>query len=492
VASVNPYRCDGAQRPLEPTAPSVPVVSRLFALVRSDCIVGYGGSFGADRWGFPLAASVDLPRSVHCENSMKALFVPFGPSLAHVSRCLTIAEAWCTQGHTAIFAVGTERVEMVQNAGYETHPLPEVPGDVFRADQGFRWLTREYVEQNITGEQDILANAQPDVVVLDFRFTTALSAHLAGLPSVSIVHGNALRLAQQPRETAQLLLGDSKNMSGIAALRLGVMRQLFPMGFQLFMRSAVRSVNVMRRKHGLQPVNSPFELLLGDEIIVADIPSLLPSELPPNCTIVGPLMWSGWTQPAPWLDELDTQPLIYVTMGSTVEAQSTLVKIIDALGNAPYNVIVSTGGLSLPTNLGLPSHIRVFSTVPGEAVVKRSVAVIHHGGHGTLMQVLKAGVPSVMLPANPDQILVAQQVQALGAGRTLWRTNGLPLDNKVLDEMTSNRIRGLIDEVITDQDCARACEMLKREIERYQDKSVCVTILERAAIAEPGPRQNAG
>lgn len=415
---------------------------------------------------------------------MKALFVPFGPSLAHVSRCLAIAEAWSTQGHTAVFAVGSERVEMVQSAGFETRSLPEVPGEVFRADQGLRWLTRRYVEQNVKRERTILADVQPDVVVFDFRFTSALSAHLAGLPSVSIVHGNALRLALQPRETAQLLLGDSQNARGAVAVRLRVMRRIFPIVFRLMMQSAVRPVNVMLRKHGLQPVNSPFELLLGDETIVADIPSLLPSELPSNCSIVGPLMWSGWAQPAPWLDELDTQPLVYVTMGSTVEAQSALVKIIDALRHAPYNVVVSTGSLSLPGELRLPPHICVFSTVPGEAVIRRSIAVIYHGGHETLMQVLKAGVPSLVLPANPDQVLVAQQVQALGAGHTLWRTNGLPVGNGFLDRVTSTQIRRAVDDLIADQDCVRACKVLGQEIERYDGATASAGVLERAATPD--------
>jgi UDP:flavonoid glycosyltransferase YjiC (YdhE family) len=411
---------------------------------------------------------------------MRALFVPFAPSLAHVSRCLAVAEAWCTQGHTAMFAVGTERVQMVKNAGFDAFPLPEVPGEVFRTDRGFRWLTRKYIEQNIKNEQRILAEKQPDAVVFDFRFTTALSAHLTGLPSVSIAHGNALRLALQPGKTAQCLIGDSRDMRGIAALRVRVMRRLFPVGFRLVMRAIVRPVNAMRKGYGLPPVNSPFELLLGDEVLVADIPSLLPSTLPANCRIVGPLMWSGWRQTAPWLDELDkTRPLIYVTMGSTVEARSALVKIIDALRDAAYNVIVSTGNLSLPSELNLPSHIRVFSTVPGETVIQRSIAVIHHGGHGTLMQVLKAGVPSLILPANPDQILVAQQVQALGAGHTLWHANGSVLGSRVLANMTSDQIRDNIERLIADQDCVHTCRVLRREVERYQGALTAANTLER-------------
>jgi UDP:flavonoid glycosyltransferase YjiC (YdhE family) len=433
------------------------------------------------------AGAADFPTTavvleILLRKTMKALFVPFAPSLAHVSRCLAVAEAWRAQGYTAMFAVGTERVQMVKKAGFVAHPLPEVPGEVFRTGQGFRWLNRKYIEQNMASEQRILAEMQPAVVVFDFRFTTALSAHLAGIPSVSIVHGNALRLALQPGMTAQLLIGDSRDLRGIAALRLRVMRALFPIGFRLAMRAIVRPVNAMRKGYGLQPVKSPFELLLGDEVLVADIPSLLPAPLPSNCHIVGPLMWSGWTQPLPWLDELeDASPLIYVTMGSTVEAQPALIKIIEALRDSAYTVVVSTGNLTLPSELSLPAHMHVFSTVPGETVIQRSRAVIHHGGHGTLMQVLKAGVPSLILPANPDQILVAQQVQALGAGYTLWHPNGSVLGSRILEKMTSAQIRNSLEGLIADQDCVRTCRVLRQEIERYQGAITAANTIEKIA-----------
>jgi MGT family glycosyltransferase len=251
------------------------------------------------------------------------------------------------------------------------------------------------------------------------------------------------------------------------------------------MRTISRRFAPTLKAHGLPSVNSPFDLLLGDEILLADILALLPPELPSSCHVVGPLSWSGWAQPAPWLGEFDAQPLIYVTMGSTVEAQSVLVKIIDALRDAPYNVVVSTGSLSLPADLELPSHIRVFSTVPGAAVVRRSAAVIHHGGHETLLQALAAGVPSLIAPANADQILVAQQAQALGIGHSLWRPSGLPLGSRTLDEMTPTQIRREIDDLIADQDCVRTCKALKREIEACRGAAAAAEILERIVKAQP-------
>lgn len=417
---------------------------------------------------------------------MKALFVPFAPSLAHVSRCLAVAEAWRDRGHVAIFAIGAERSALVHTAGFETRPVPEVAGAVFRTDRGLRWFSPTYFSDNLAAEQAILVEVDPDIVAFDFRFTTSLSARLAGRPAVSILHGNALRLALHPRETAQLLIGDPGLAHGIAVLRVLVLRQLFPIVFALIMRVVARRWAPLLKTYGRPPVNSPFELLLGDEMLVADLPDLLPPKLPAHTYIVGPLMWSGWEQPASWLDEFDNRPLVYVTMGSTVEAQAVLVKIIDALREGPYNVVVSTGNVTLPSGLELPPHIRAFPTVPGTVVMSRSVAVVHLGGHGTLMQALSAGVPSLILPVNPDQILVARQAQALDIGYCPWQMGSLPIDPRWQRALTPAEIRGAIDNVIRDQKYARACQTFRSKLSSYRGATSAAEILEGIARAATG------
>lgn len=391
---------------------------------------------------------------------MRALFVPFAPSLAHVSRCLAVAEAWRANKHAAVFALGRERVDLVRSAGFETRILPEVSSAAFRT-WGFRWLTPEYFLENMKAEQEILAEVAPDVVVHDFRFTTTASARLAALPSVSIVHGNALRLALHPRETARLLVGEPGDLTGLASLRLRVMRRVFPLIFEFIMRKLARRFAPALKRHSLPAVKSLFEFLMGDHILAADLPGMLPAALPPHAHVVGPLLWSGWSQPAPWLDELDARPLVYVTMGSTVEARSVLAGIIDALRDAPYNVVLTTGDLSLTANLHMPSHVRVFSTLPGATVMRYSVVALHHGGHETLMQALAAGVPSLMLPINPDQILVARQAHLMGLGRSLWRVGDMPM---VPRARTPGEIRRSVDDLIADRDCARNCRAVQQQI----------------------------
>jgi UDP:flavonoid glycosyltransferase YjiC (YdhE family) len=90
-------------------------------------------------------------------------------------------------------------------------------------------------------------------------------------------------------------------------------------------------------------------------------------------------------------------------------------------------------------------------------------------------------VPSLALPTNPDQILVAQQARALEVGHIMWHAKGLPLGNKALNEMTKSQIRHAIDGITADQDCARTCKALGREMKSYQGGTKAVTILERAA-----------
>jgi UDP:flavonoid glycosyltransferase YjiC (YdhE family) len=72
---------------------------------------------------------------------MKVLLVPFAPSLAHVGRCLAMAEILKAAGFQILFAIGPERISMIQKAGFETRPLPEVSGAAFRSERGFGWLT---------------------------------------------------------------------------------------------------------------------------------------------------------------------------------------------------------------------------------------------------------------------------------------------------------------------------------------------------------------
>jgi UDP:flavonoid glycosyltransferase YjiC (YdhE family) len=54
-------------------------------------------------------------------------------------------------------------------------------------------------------------------------------------------------------------------------------------------------------------------------------------------------------------------------------------------------------------------------------VLPNASLVVSHGGHGTSMAALAYGLPLLFLPMFGDQRMVANAVEASGAGRTLAR-----------------------------------------------------------------------
>lgn len=408
---------------------------------------------------------------------MRILFIPFAPSLAHVSRCLAVAKVMAAHGHDCLFAIGDESRQLVQQARFRTHSLPEVSSLAFRNDRGFRWLTEEYFLRNMDAEKKIIDETDPDTIVFDFRFTTALSARIKGKRSIGILHGNALSLALDTKKCAENIISGNVTYSAGLSLRNKIVQFLFPRVFTLILRKVAHRVNPLLKAHGVKKITNPFALLFGDENIVADIPELIMTRLPDHCHLVGPLLWKGWEKrDSISFEELDSRPIIYVTMGSTVEAQPVLYTIIESLVDTPYTVFIGKGNLDL-TIRALPQNIHLHSVLPGKTMAQRSALVIHHGGHETLMQALSVGTPSLIIPTNPDQILVANQVQRLGIGRCLRRKNSFPMDKNPLDGISATVIRNIMEEVIQDKHCRSVCGKMRIKIEHYVNSQLFVPII---------------
>jgi UDP:flavonoid glycosyltransferase YjiC (YdhE family) len=125
-----------------------------------------------------------------------------------------------------------------------------------------------------------------------------------------------------------------------------------------------------------------------------------------------------------WTDSL-TMPLVYVTLG-TVTARIGMFpdlyqRVIDALAEAPVRVLFTLGNAADPAALApLPPNIHVENYWPQEAVMHHVAAMVGHGGFGTTMTGLIAGVPMVVLPIFAlDQFANGAAVARSGAGIVL-------------------------------------------------------------------------
>jgi MGT family glycosyltransferase len=79
--------------------------------------------------------------------------------------------------------------------------------------------------------------------------------------------------------------------------------------------------------------------------------------------------------------------------------------------------ILTTGDALDPASLGpIPENVRALRFVPQAELLGHVRAVVCHGGSGTTLGALAAGVPLVVLPLFADQPTNATEVARIGAG----------------------------------------------------------------------------
>ena len=115
-------------------------------------------------------------------------------------------------------------------------------------------------------------------------------------------------------------------------------------------------------------------------------------------------------------------PLIYVTFGSVTGSLPPFAGVfreaLDALADLEARVLMTVGRKVDPAALGpWPSNAHVEQWCPQAAVLAHAAALIGHGGFGTTMGALAAGVPQVVVPIFTfDQVVNGEHVASVGAG----------------------------------------------------------------------------
>ncbi|MGH3769229.1 MAG: glycosyltransferase [Pseudonocardiaceae bacterium] len=172
---------------------------------------------------------------------------------------------------------------------------------------------------------------------------------------------------------------------------------------------------------------------------------------------------------------------MYVTFGSVAAGLggfgSMYAEVVAALAGLPYRVLLTTGAGGDPAGLEpWPGNVHVERWWPQAEVMPMASAVVGHGGFGTTMTALAAGVPQVVLPLFAfDQTVNALRVAETGVGVHI---GGGPEDVAAIPAAVSR--------VLSDESFRRAAEGVAAEIASLPDVSAAVPILEAIAVGEPG------
>jgi MGT family glycosyltransferase len=243
-------------------------------------------------------------------------------------------------------------------------------------------------------------------------------------------------------------------------------------------RSWMPALNRVRAEVGLPPVRGlPGLMARADRVLVCSSPSydFGSGSVPANVRYVGPQLDDDPGEGSgEWRAGEPGQPLVLVGLSSTVMRQEGLLqRAADALGQLPVRGLVTTGPAVDPAVISAPGNVTVTRWARHADVLPHCSAVITHGGHGTVMKALIAGVPLVLVPLGRDQPDNAGRVVHAGAGIRL-RKNA-----------TAGALRTAVGRVIEDPSYRAAARHMAARLASERDDNRAVDELEQVAARGP-------
>ena len=235
----------------------------------------------------------------------------------------------------------------------------------------------------------------------------------AALPGVELAI-DAWRPHLVVRESCEFAGAIAAEARGLPVARVGIGLMLME---DLAIRTAAPVLDELRAWVGLEP--DPQGRRLDDAPYLTLTP---PSLEAPGVRVAAPALRFHAAPPRPHpVQDPGEPPLVYLTFGTVAPTLGLYPQLyraaIDALVGLPLRLVVTVGDAADPAELGpLPANVRVERWIPQAEILARAAAMVGHGGFGTTMGALLAGVPQVVAPLFADQPYNAARIEALGAG----------------------------------------------------------------------------
>lgn len=356
-----------------------------------------------------------------------------------------------------------------------------------------------FVTACLRGGHDVMVAAPPGLVLpggvphwpLGAPAQADLSAAFGALPAMSHDEANAWIVAEvfarldataalpglidaltrwRPdvvvRESAELGAAVAAELHDVPLVRVGIGLGVME---EWMIRYAAGNVDRLRRDHGL-PADPD-----GDRLRATPYVTLFPASLEdPACP--APSGTRRYRDPA-WPVPRPGRPFVYVTFGSVAAAQRQFAGVygeaLAAVADVDAEVLMTVGRDADPAAFGpVPPHVRVERWVDQASVLGGSAAVIGHGGGGTTLGALAAGVPQVVVPLfAEDQHINARRVAETGAG--------------LVAEPVASSIRDALTAVLTDPACTGRARELAAELAGQDDPASFAEKVPRAVATRP-------
>lgn len=380
----------------------------------------------------------------------------------HFGPMVPFAKACVSAGHDVQVAAPASFATTIEHAGLTHAPFPDAPGPAIGAVFGrLPEVTMkagdELVIREIFGRVDAVAALptmrtlmqtwRPDVVIREpAEVSSYVAAEQLGIPQVQVNIGLDSML-DRLRRVFEEPLAELGSTAGASGLLDAPRWTSVPASFDVAPAGSTIEPARFRDASAAQSKREP---------------------LPP--------WWTG-----------DDQPLVYVTFGSVAASLGMFpgfyAGVLERLADAPVRVLLTLGEAGDPEALGiLPPNAHVERWWPQAEVMPHVAAVVGHGGFGTTMLALGAGIPQVVVPLFAgDQYDNARRIAAVGAGIALedddvdnrLGSEMIPAGPKAIDEL-SDAVRRAIE----DPTLRRVAEGIAGDMANLPDAGDCVVRLE--------------
>lgn len=327
---------------------------------------------------------------------MRVLFTT-SPGLGHVYPTVRTAQALQAAGHEVLYAMGGH-VGMVAAAGMAV--VDTAPGvdfaAIFRGFVGERQQTFTEVvderfparlfarvsEVTVEGTVEVARQWRPDVVVhTPLQGAGRLVASLLGVPAVE--HGIGL---------------------GSSSAFPGLLREEMRASYERF---GVPGEPPSTTTITVAPASVARDLGPSD----GQRPAWRMRYVPYNAGGVLP----------DWLLRPPDRPRIALTLGTVLPRMgglAALPALLSAAGQVDAEFVLALGETD-PSGLpSAPDNVRVCTSwIPLGWLLRTCVGAVHHGGAGSTLTTLDAGIPQLVLPHGADQHINAEAVRARGVGQ---------------------------------------------------------------------------
>ncbi len=152
-----------------------------------------------------------------------------------------------------------------------------------------------------------------------------------------------------------------------------------------------------------------------------------------------------------WLDEGEPPIYFCLTGMPILDPVGCCDLIAKVCGRLGARALVTVKGEGYPRGIGYDRNLFVLDSFDYDRVLPRCRAVVHHGGSGNTHDVLRAGLPAVVIGVHSDQFFYGWRISALGIGADF-----------PYPSLTEDRLYEALVRTLTPQARDRAAELGRR------------------------------